>query len=365
MMSDHPAQTIASIADYESLAAAKLGPATWAYFSSGAGDQATQTNNTRSWNAISLMPRVLRDLTPLSTQCQVLGRSLAHPIMVAPFAYQLLLDPKGEVACAYASAVLQAGFTLSAQSSCLLEEVATPFLTEPDRGPLWHQLYWMSDRGWMCEHIKRIERAGYEAIVLTVDAPVHGVRDAERRTGFKLPRGVSAVNMPDSPPPGSSGGSHSDPFVNLLAKAATWDDVAWMCQQTHLPVLLKGILHPEDAKQAIRSGCKGIIVSNHGGRTLDTAVSTCFALPRVRDAVGTETAVLVDGGIRRGTDVLKAMALGADAVMVGRPIAYALCCSGMQGVAHAIRLLWDELKVAMALTGSIDLRAIDRDLLVP
>ncbi len=366
MMNQNIMHPPVNLADYETCAAGKLGPATWAYFSGGAGDEHTLADNLRAWAEISLMPRVLRDLTPLSTRCQALGRDLSHPIMVAPFAYQSMLDPKGEIACAYASAVLNAGFTLSAQSSCLLEDVARAFLSEPDRGPLWHQLYWVADRGWMQEHLLRIERAGFEAIVLTVDAPVHGARDRERRSDFKLPRDIRAVNLPASQQPSlamTTAGKVADPFNDLLAKAARWEDVNWLCQQTRLPVLLKGILHPSDAKLAMDAGCRGVIVSNHGGRTLDTSISSSVALPRVRDAIGQQPTVLVDGGIRRGTDILKAMALGADAVMIARPIAYALTCAGMQGVAHAIRLLWDELKVAMALTGSVNLRSLDKDLL--
>ncbi len=355
-----------NLADYEACAQGKLEPSAWAYFSGGAGDEHTLAENVRAWREIALMPRVLRDLAPLSTRCQVLGRDFSHPIMVAPFAYQSMLDPKGEIACAYASAVLNAGFTLSAQSSCLLEDVAKAFLSEPDRGPLWHQLYWVADRGWMQEHLLRIERAGFEAIVLTVDAPVHGVRDQERRSDFKLPRGIRAVNLPANQQSSlalTKADNLADPFIDLLARSARWEDVNWLCQQTRLPILLKGILHPSDAKQGVDAGCRGIIVSNHGGRTLDTAISTSVALPRIRDAIGQQPAVLVDGGIRRGTDILKAMALGADAVMIARPIAYALACAGMEGVAHAIRLLWDELKVAMALTGSVNLRSIEKDLL--
>lgn len=366
MMKPYTTRPPINLADYEACATDKLEPAAWAYFSGGAGDEHTLADNLRAWGEISLMPRVLRDLTPLSTRCQVLGRDLSHPIMVAPFAYQSILDPKGEIACAYASAVLNAGFTLSAQSSCLLEDVAKAFLSEPDRGPLWHQLYWVADRNWMQEHLLRIERAGFEAIVLTVDAPVHGVRDRERRSDFKLPQGIRAVNLPANQQSSltlTTACKVADPFLDLLAKAATWEDVNWLCQQTRLPVLLKGILHPSDAKLAMDAGCRGVIVSNHGGRTLDTSISSSVALPRVRDAIGQQPTILVDGGIRRGTDILKAMALGADAVMIARPIAYALTCAGMQGVAHAIRLLWDELKVAMALTGSVNLRSLDKDLL--
>uniref|UniRef100_UPI0035B11BEB alpha-hydroxy acid oxidase n=1 Tax=Piscinibacter sp. TaxID=1903157 RepID=UPI0035B11BEB len=207
------------------------------------------------------------------------------------------------------------------------------------------------------------EAAGYEALVLTVDAPVHGARDRERRAGFALPRGIAAVNLAGAPAQRLGG----ELCGGLLASAPSWDDVAWLRAQTTLPLVLKGVLHPEDAKLAHALGADALIVSNHGGRTLDTALPSAWALPRIADALagvrGGALPLLVDGGIRRGTDVLKAIALGARAVLVGRPIVFALAAAGPQGVAHALRLLRDELEIAMALAGVATLADVSRELL--
>ena len=222
--------------------------------------------------------------------------------------------------------------------------------------------------------LQRVEAAGYQALVLTVDAPTHGARDRERRAGFRLPAGVSAVNLVDAPrpaplPPGTSGTPGSALFDGLLQQAATWDDVGWLLQATRLPVLLKGVLHADVARQAAALGVAGLIVSNHGGRTLDTAPATAAALPRMALALaarpGAAPVLLVDGGIRRGTDVLKALALGAQAVLVGRPAMHGLAVAGALGVAQVIRLLRDELEIAMALTGCRTLADIGPGVLWP
>jgi 4-hydroxymandelate oxidase len=268
-------------------------------------------------------------------------------------AYQHLAHPHGEMATALAAAALGAGLVLSTQSSTPLEDVARLVLADPDRGPLWFQLYLQADRGFTRELVQRAEAAGYEALVLTVDAPVQGVRDRERRTAFQLPPDISAVNLRGLRAPETRVllPGQSALFDDLLTHAPTWDDVAWLRQQTRLPVLLKGISHPDDARQAVRCGAAGLIVSNHGGRTLDTVPATAQLLPAIVQAVGGDLPVLVDGGLRRGTDVLKAIALGASAVLVGRPVLHGLTNAGATGVAHVIRLLRDELEMAMALTG--------------
>jgi 4-hydroxymandelate oxidase len=268
-------------------------------------------------------------------------------------AYQSLAHPDGEHATALAAAAQGAGLVFSTQASAPLDEIATAFLPEAGRGPLWFQLYLQPDRGFTQALVQRAEDAGYEALVLTVDAPVQGARDRERRAGFRLPANVSAVNLAGlrNPPPRALDAGQSVLFDDLLTHAPGWDDVAWLRSITRLPVLLKGILHPDDARQAITCGAAGLIVSNHGGRTLDTAVTTAAALPRVAQAVQGDVPLLVDGGIRRGTDVLKAIGLGARAVLVGRPVLQGLANAGATGVAHVLRLLRDELEIAMALTG--------------
>ena len=344
---------LVTLADHELHARTQLDDNAWAYFSGGAADEISLRANRTAWDALPLWPRVLRPLAGGHTRVPLLGRTLAHPILLAPVAFQRLAHPDGELAMAYAAAALGAGVVLSTQASVSLESVAQAVLPDPGRGPLWFQLYLQPDRGFTQALVQRAEAAGYEALVLTVDAPTSGVRDRERRAGFRLPSGVGPVNLaglqtPASPPlsPGQSA-----LFDGLLHHAPTWDDIAWLQSITRLPVLLKGVLHPADARQAVSVGAAGLIVSNHGGRTLDTAPATATALPRVVEAVGGAVPVLVDGGIRRGTDVLKAMALGASAVLVGRPAVWGLANAGAAGVAHVLRLLRDELEVAMALTG--------------
>jgi len=344
---------IVTLADHEALARQHLDDNAWAYFSGGAGDEVTLRANRSAWDALPLWPRVLQPLAGGHTRVNLLGRTLAHPILLAPVAFQRLAHPDGELAMAYAAAALGAGIVLSTQASVSLEAVAQAVLPDPGRGPLWFQLYLQHDRGFTQALVQRAESAGYEALVLTVDAPTSGVRDRERRAGFRLPPGIGPVNLaglstPSSPPLQPD---QSALFDRLLRHAPTWDDIAWLQSITGLPVLLKGVMHPDDARQAVSLGVPGLIVSNHGGRTLDTSPSTASALPRVADAVAGAVPVLVDGGIRRGTDVLKAMALGASAVLVGRPVVWGLANAGASGVAHVLRLLRDELEVAMALTG--------------
>ena len=356
---------VVSLPDHESYAQTHLDANAWAYFSGGAADEITLRANQQAWHDLHLQPRVLQALSGGHTRVQLLGRTLAHPILLAPVAYQAMAYPDGELATAHAAAALGAGLVLSTQSSVALEPVAQAMLSERDRGPLWFQLYLQHDRGFTRELLHRVEAAGYEALVLTVDAPTSGARDRERRAGFRLPPGVRAVNLEGLQPPSprSLATGQSALFDDVLPQAPTWDDVAWLQAQTRLPVLLKGVLHEDDARQAAQLGVSGLIVSNHGGRTLDTAPATAWVLPRISAAVQGSMPVLVDGGIRRGTDVLKALALGAKAVLVGRPYIYGLANAGAVGVAHVLRLLRDELEIAMALCGCRQLDQVSPALL--
>ena len=345
---------IVTLADHELHAQKLLNANAWAYFSGAAADELTLAANRRSWDALTLWPRVLRKLSGGHTRSTLLGQPLASPILVAPTAYQCLAHPDGERASAYAAAALGAGMVLSTQASTPLEEVAQVFLDDPGRGPLWFQLYLQHDRGFTRALVQRAEAAGYEALVLTVDAPASGARDRERRAGFRLPPGIAAVNLAGlAPPPSLPQAADGTRLLcqGLVEHAPTWDDVQWLQSLTRLPVLLKGVLHPQDALQAAALGVAGLIVSNHGGRTLDTAPASAHALARIADALQGALPLLVDGGIRRGTDVLKALALGASAVLLGRPAIYGLATAGATGVAHVLRLLCDELEMAMSLTG--------------
>ncbi len=349
-----------TLEDYEAKARETLDANAWAYFAGGAADERTLRANREAWSSLWLQPRVLRASAQGHTRVELLGRTLAHPILVAPMAWQRLAHESGELGTALAAAAQGAGLVLSSQASVPLEDVARLVQPEAARGPLWFQLYLQGDRGFDLELVRRTEAAGVEALVLTVDAPVHGARDRERRTGFRLPPGVASVNLAGAPPPRLGG----ELCGGLLQAAPSWDDVAWLRAQTRLPLVLKGVLHPDDARLAHQHGADAIVVSNHGGRTLDTALPTAWALPRIADALGGAMPLLVDGGIRRGTDVLKALALGARAVLVGRPIVFALAAEGPQGVARALRLLRDELEIAMALSGVSTLDAVPRDVLV-
>ncbi|RYX96226.1 MAG: alpha-hydroxy-acid oxidizing protein [Comamonadaceae bacterium] len=362
---------VVTLDDHETAARSRLDDNAWAYFSGGAGDETTLRANRAAWNGINLNARVLQDLAGIDTQTSLLGSALAHPILLAPVAFQKLAHPDGETATAFAAAAQDAGMVLSTQSSVRLEDVAHAYLStyrRPEGGahsPLWFQLYVQPDRGFTRELVQRAEKAGFTALVVTVDAATSGVRDRERRAGFQLPPGISAVNLegmhPPSPRHVNTGESRL--FDGLRDTALTWKDLEWLQSQTRLPVLVKGILHPEDARQSVREKVAGIIVSNHGGRTLDTLPPTAAVLPRIAHAVAGELPILADGGIRRGTDVLKAIAMGASAVLVGRPCVYGLANAGALGVAHVIRLLRDELEIAMALTGCRDLQALPEDLL--
>lgn len=358
-------QGVVSLGDHEMHAAKRLDANAFAYFSGGAADEITLRANRTAWDGIQLFPRVLRNLVGGHTRTALFGRTLAHPILLAPVAFQRMAHRDGEMATAYAASMQGAGLILSSQASVLLEHVARAVLPERQRGPLWFQLYFQHDRGFTKELVRRAESAGYEALVVTVDASSSGVRDRERRVGFKLPPDVSAVNLAGlpAPKPVMLNEHQSRMFDALLATAPTWKDIEWLRSITRLPVILKGIMHPGDAQLAAQHGADGVIVSNHGGRTLDTVPATATILPRIRAAMGPQFPILADGGIRRGTDVFKAIALGADAVLIGRPYVFGLANAGAMGVSHVVRLLRDELEIAMALCGCATLADINADAL--
>lgn len=317
-------------------------PAWLGWLDGGAADEVTLRANVEAWQRVSLRPRVLQALAGSHLRATLANGTLPTPLFVAPMAFQAVLHPHAETGMAMAAAALGAGFVLSCQSSTPMEEVARVYLGDPGRGALWAQLHWLGDRDTVGGYAARAGAAGYEALVLTVDAPVQGYRDRERASGFALPDGVRAVNLPREA---------TRDAAMVLARAPTWDDLAWLVGHTPLPVWVKGVLHPADARLAVEHGAAGVIVSNHGGRQLDTAVASAMALPDVAEAVAGRIPLLVDGGVRRGTDVLKALGLGAQGVMVGRPMAHALASRGAQGVAAALRQLLDEFAIALALCG--------------
>lgn len=348
---------VLALADYEALAREHLDPAIWAWLSGGSADELTLRDNAEAFQRIRLQHRVLKPMQGANTTLTLFDRDFPYPIFLAPVAYHRLLHKDGELATAIGASAMKAGMVVSTQASTRLEDIAAA-----STSPLWFQLYCQASREHTLALVKSAEAAGYQALVLTVDAPVNGIRNREQRAGFRLPPDITAVNLASFPvqanhvaKPGESPvfGSY------LLENAPDWDDIAWLCRQTRLPVLLKGILSPQDARLAIEQGVSGIVVSNHGGRTLDGLPATIDALPAVVAAVHGRIPVLLDGGIRRGTDVLKALALGATAVMVGRPCLYGLAVAGAAGVAHSLHILRTELEVAMALAGCASLKEID------
>ncbi|MGO4281112.1 alpha-hydroxy acid oxidase [Cupriavidus sp. RAF20_2] len=348
-----PPDTV-SLGDYERHFHARVEPSIRAYIAGAAADGITQRENGAAFQRLRLMPRALVELSGASAQQTLFGEALAYPILMAPTAYHKLVHPDGELATVQAASLTRTWMTVSTQASVTLEEVARAATV-----PLWFQLYFQTRPQDTQALVRRAEQAGYKAIVLTIDAAVSGIRNIEQRAGFRLPDDVRPVNLDAFPPNPPARATHGSPvFQGMLDHAPTWADVEALCRQTALPVLVKGLLNPADVGPALDAGVSGIIVSNHGGRTLDTVPATIDCLPAVATAVAGRVPVLLDGGVRRGTNIVKAIALGASAVLVGQPVLHALAVGGMPGVAHMLTLLQAELEVAMALAGCPTLAAI-------
>ncbi len=338
------------VSDYEAAARRILPKSVFDFVAGGAADEITIRWNREAYDRIALRPRVLADVSAVDTRVRLLGLDLPHPILLAPGAYQKLLHKTGEAATARGAGRAEAVFVVSSNATVSIEEIA-----REATAPLWLQLYAQSDPGRNRETIERAQAAGCRALVVTVDTPVIGPRNRERRGGFALPK---HLNLPMNPQNREERRQGSHRRVSL-----TWKDIESFRALSRIPVLLKGILHPEDADLAVRQGADGIIVSNHGGRNLDTAPATVDVLPAVADRVAGRIPVLVDGGIRRGTDVVKALASGAAAVLIGRPYLYGLAAAGADGVADVVRILRTEFEQAMALVGRARIGDLDRTLL--
>lgn len=352
---------IAAVSDYESFARERMTEAAWAYIHGASGDELTLADNRAAFDGIRLRQRVLADLGNANTRFEMLGQQWNYPIMLAPVAYQKLAHHQGEQATVLAASAMAAGMVVSTQATVSLEDLAAAAT-----GPLWFQLYIQPDREFTEQLVRRAEAAGYQALVLTVDAPVNGVRNREQRAQFALPPGMDAVNLRGmKPAPAYTAQAGSSPLFDsgLLKGAPGWGDLQWLAGLTRLPVLVKGITDPDDARRALDHGAAGVMVSNHGGRTLDGVPATIDMLPGVVHAVAGRAPVLLDGGIRRGSDVFKALALGAKAVLVGRPYVYALAAAGAGGVVHVLHMLRTELEITMALAGTATLADIDRSAL--
>ena len=354
--------SIVNLFDYERLAKARLTKMTFDYYASGAMDEITVRANHRAYDEIYLRYRALAGVGTRDASTSVLGHKMTMTVLVAPTAFHCLAHPLGERATAQAAAAAGVIYVMSTLSNTLMEDVASV-----SAGPRWFQLYVFKDRGVTQSLVQRAEAAGYTALELTVDAPKLGQREADVRNQFYLPDGLTVANVVASQlgeVTSMGGGSGlATYFVRLLDENLTWRDVEWLRSITKLPVLIKGICRGDDAKHAIASGVGGIIVSNHGGRQLDTSRPTIRALPEVVEAVDGQVEVLIDGGIRRGTDVVKALALGASAVQIGRPVLWGLAVDGEVGVRHMLELLRAEFDLAMALCGCGDIAGITHDLI--
>lgn len=346
------------LADYEPLAKAKMSAMSWEFVNAGAGDEITVRWNKEAYQRIRLKPHVLVDASQLDTRVTLFGQEHAFPILLAPTSAQILTHPQGELATARGAAAAGAAMVLSSFSSTSLEDVAAVA-----KSPLWFQLYAQKDHGFTRDLVQRAEAGGYRALCLTVDTPIAGARNRETRADVKLP---PLPNLEGFKRVKSAGGFRTgslEIFSSILDATLSWKDVEWLCSFAKVPLLVKGVLNPDDADRAVKSGVAGIMVSNHGGRNLDTVPATIDALPQVVDRVAGRVPILVDGGIRRGTDVLKALAFGANAVLIGRPYLYGLGAAGESGVTNVVNILQREFKMAMVLTGRTNIGSIDRSVI--
>jgi len=352
---------LVNVFDFEAAARGRLSEMAYSYYASGAWDELTLRENHQAYERITLRYRVLVDVSNRDLSTIVLGEQISMPIMIAPVALQKMAHPDGELATVRAAGAARTIMILSTISTSSIEEVM-----KVATGAVWFQLYVYKDRGVTRSLVERAEAAGCRAIVLTVDTPLLGCREADVRNRFQLPEGMSLRNLVEA---------HLDKFPkdvdesglfaymrSLHDPSLTWKDVEWLCSITRLPVLVKGVVRPDDAVRAAEHGVAGIIVSNHGGRQLDTAPATITVLPEIVEAVAGRVDVFVDGGVRRGTDVIKAISLGAKAVLVGRPVVWGLAVDGENGVRRILELLRNELDLAMALSGCPSIRTISRDL---
>lgn len=333
-----------NVADYERLAEARCEPGYWGYVVGGAGDEVTLKDNLDAFRRLLLRPRTLVDVSDVAAGTTVLGTEVAMPLLVAPTSLQRVAHPDGEPALARAAATVGTVYTLSSLGSVRPRELAE---AAPE-GPRWFQLYWSRDREFTRELVAEAVEAGFRALVLTVDLPTAGPRERDLRSGFSLPEGLPMPNLPRT----LVGSEYfHDTLGEMVDTSLTWRDLEWLRSECALPLVVKGVLTAEDALLACEHGAAGIVVSNHGGRQLDGVPATLDALPEVVEAAGGRAEVYLDGGVRRGTDAIKALALGARAVLVGRPALWGLAAGGEEGARHVLELFRDEILLALVLLG--------------
>ncbi len=342
-------ETPVCLADFERLAEAVLPPDVWDYFAGGSGTETTLAANRTDLERVAVVPRMLAG-AEVSTKTRLLRSDVTMPVGVAPMAYQRLAHPSGEVGLATAAAGAGVPYTISTMSTTTIEEIAK------SGAELWFQLYWQRDQSTVEQLVDRAVQAGCTALMVTVDVPVLGPRYRDARNAFALPPGITTVNLavPEAPAAHtkqagrSALASHS---AEVFAPVLGWQQIEWLRERLEIPLLVKGILDPRDARIALETGVDGIVVSNHGGRQLDGSVSAIAALPAMVDAVGNDLELLLDSGVRSGTDVLRALALGATGVLVGRPLLYALAADGTDGARLGLSMLQTEIADALNLAG--------------
>ena len=354
----HRSPTLVSLADYECEAQRRLDPGALAYVSGGAGDELTMRENAAAWQRLAIRPRVLVGVGQRDPGTTLLGKRRPHPLIIAPMAFQRFAHRDGELASARAAAKTGAIVCLATLASTTAPRLAHAV---PD-APRWFQLYVFADRGVSRELVAQAVEHGYEALVVTVDLPVLGVRERELRTPLQA---THAEQIASAAAAGAQGTMTPPQFASLIDADLKWSDIEQFVGESPIPVLVKGILTPEDARLAAEHGAAGVVVSNHGGRQLDTVFTGAEALPEIAAAVGERIDVLVDGGIRRGTDVLKALSLGARAVMVGRPVIWGLAVDGADGAARVLEILLSEFDTALALAGAPRAAALDGSFVAP
>lgn len=341
---------VLTLDEFEILAKDRMSHMTYEYVAAGVADDITLAENRSAFSRIQLLPRVLADVSQIDTRVTLFGKRHEFPILLAPTGYHKLAHPEGELETV--KGANRSGATLVAASFSTVSFAEMSAATEQ---PLWFQVYLQPDRTFTRDMIQRAMAAGCGALCLSVDVPVNGPRDREMRARFALPEGVERANL-SSLGSAIAGAAHRHSGRNIYnavrAANATWKDLEWMRALVQAPLLVKGILHPDDAAMAVEGGCDGIVVSNHGGRSVDTVPASIDALPAIVDRVAGRVPVLVDGGIRRGTDIYKALARGASAVLVGRPYIYGLAVGGAAGVARVVEILRTELEMTMALMGT-------------
>ena len=353
------ARPLLNVWDYERAAEEVLEPGAFGYFAGGAGDEHTLRENLAAFGRWYLRPRMLVDVSGATTETTVLGQRVSMPLLVAPTAFQRVAHPEGELATARAAAAVGTVMCLSTVATAAPADVAAA----APGGNRWFQLYWPPDRGFARELVDSAVEAGYSAIVLTVDLPALGRRERDLRTAFEIPAEIRVpifARWQEGP-----GAARPDLLNWLVDPTLTWRDLEWLRSVSELPLVVKGILTSEDALLAVAHGAAAVVVSNHGGRQLDGVQATLDALPEVVEAVGERVEVLLDGGVRRGTDVVKALALGARAVLAGRAPVWGLAVAGEDGVRDVLELLRAEILLALQLVGCARPEDVTRAHVVP